>query len=200
MNPKTKRLLLVGAVLACLGSAVLAGPGDGPTTNPPPVVALNNFASYEMLDLTILPPYAGQGANEKAADRIRQNLQGQVTPILQAWSAAGAKSGYSGTLVIEPQISEIKFIGGATRFWVGAMAGSSYVILKLKITEQPSGRVIAEPEFFQRAAAMSGAYTMGGQDNDMLQRIVTLVNGYINGNHEAAVGGATGRVDKGKKR
>ena len=39
---------------------------------------------------------------------------------------------------------------------------------------------------------MSGAWTIGGQDKDMLHRIVTLMNHYLDTNHKEAVGGATG--------
>ncbi len=52
--------------------------------------------------------------------------------------------------------------------------------------------MLAEPEFYQRAAAMSGAWTFGGQDKDMLHRIVALANLYLQSNYHEAVGGATG--------
>lgn len=42
------------------------------------------------------------------------------------------------------------------------------------------------------AAAMSGAWTFGGQDKDMLHRIVALANLYLQSNYQEAVGGATG--------
>jgi hypothetical protein len=67
------------------------------------------------------------------------------------------------------------------------------VVLKVTLREQPSGTVIGEPEFFQRASAQSGAWTMGGQDNDMLRRIVVVLRSYLEGNYGEAVGGATGR-------
>ena len=76
------------------------------------------------------------------------------------------------------------------------MAGSSYVIMRLKVTDMETGALLAQPEFFQRAAAMSGAWTIGGQDNDMLQRVVTVATAYLSGNYQAAVGGPTGRVKK----
>jgi hypothetical protein len=64
--------------------------------------------------------------------------------------------------------------------------------MKVKYIDKASGKLISEPEFFQRAAAWSGAFTVGGQDNAMLARIVTLVADYTNHNFEAAVGGPSG--------
>jgi hypothetical protein len=169
-----------------------AGPAEGLVQNPPPSAALNSYGTYELKELTIAGAFAGQGANEKAAAKIREHIAAQVAPIVAAWTTAGKANGKAGTVVIEPVLDQIKFIGGKTRFWAGALAGSSYVVLKLKITDS-SGAVVAEPEFYQRASAMSGAWTGGGQDNDMLQRIVTLMSGYLTGNYETPVGSATGR-------
>jgi hypothetical protein len=68
--------------------------------------------------------------------------------------------------------------------------------MKVKYIEKTTGKVIAEPEFFQRAAAMSGALTLGGQDNAMLSRIVTLVADYTSHNYQQAVGGPSGAPEE----
>ena len=86
-------------------------------------------------------------------------------------------------------------MGGATRFFAGAMAGDSHVTMHVRFVEQPGDVVVAEPEFYQHAAAMSGAWTMGAQDNDMLRRITKLVVDYMNANSEKPVGGRTGRTE-----
>ena len=57
---------------------------------------------------------------------------------------------------------------------------------------QESGDTIAYPEFYQRAAAMGGAYTVGVTDNLMLVRIANLLVEYLKSNYETAVGGPTG--------
>ena len=182
------------AVLAAFtANSGLANPAEGELQNPVPASALSAFGHYELKELALGARDAGKAANEKAVAKIREHLATQVGSMVSAWNAAGATSGATTTLLIEPTVVNIKFIGGGARFWVGAMAGASYVTLKFRMTEQPSGRLIAEPEFFQRASAMSGAYTLGGQDNDMLQRVVTLVSGYLSTNYETAVGSPTGR-------
>jgi hypothetical protein len=174
----------------------LAGPNEGLTENPVPTAAFSGYGSYLLKPLTMLAPYAGQGPNEKAAAKIREHIDAEIAPILSAWTVAGTASGKTGTLAIEPVVEQIKFIGGATRFWAGAFAGSSYVVMRLRISDQQTGAVLGQPEFFQRAAAISGAWSVGGQDNDMLRRIVDIATAYLNGNYQHAVGGPTGRVSK----
>jgi len=49
-----------------------------------------------------------------------------------------------------------------------------------------TGQEIANPEFFQRAAAMGGNYSLGATDNDMIARVATR---YLEENYAQAVGG-----------
>ena len=42
-------------------------------------------------------------------------------------------------LVLEPRIEKLKVVSGGARFWAGALAGDSYVVMKFRIVEQPSG-------------------------------------------------------------
>ncbi|MES2405054.1 MAG: hypothetical protein V4567_12065, partial [Pseudomonadota bacterium] len=70
--------------------------------------------------------------------------------------------------------------------------GSSAVLMRVKFTDAQTGRVIADPEFYQRAAAYGGAWSIGGTDNGMLARIATVVQQYLQNNDARAVGGPTG--------
>ena len=65
-------------------------------------------------------------------------------------------------------------------------------MVKVRITELDSGKLIGEPEFYRRAAAMAGAWTVGGHDNAMLGKVVGLIADYLNANYEVAAGGPTG--------
>jgi hypothetical protein len=96
------------------------------------------------------------------------------------------------TLVIKPVISEVKFISGGKRFWAGALAGSSAVILDVTFTEKETGKLIAKPTFYARAAAMGGAWSIGSTDNVMLVRIAGRLTDYLAANYAAAVGGPSG--------
>jgi len=160
--------------------------------NPPPANALAGYDRYELAPLAMGPPYAGDEGKEKARARIQEFMTAETGAIVEQWNkdAAGATRGQA--LVLEPRIEKLKVVSGGARFWAGAFAGDSYVVIKLRIVEQPSGTVVAEPEFYQRAAAMSGAWTVGAQDKDMLHRIVVLMDHYLQGNYVEAVGGPTG--------
>lgn len=165
------------------------------TQNPPPAEKFSNFTRFEMPTIVLVAPYAGQEANEKALVKIQENVSLKMTPALAAWNNSGETGGRPvRTLLIESTIPEIKFINATSRVWAGAMAGSSAVILRARIIEKETGKVVAEPEFYARAAAMSGAYSIGGADNAMLVRIANRLTDYLLANYPQAVGGPSGAV------
>ena len=87
----------------------------------------------------------------------------------------------------------MKFVSGKARFWGGAFAGGTAVLMTVKLSDAATGEVIAEPEFYQHANAMGAAYSFGGTDKAMLGRTAELMANYLKANYEAAVGGPTGK-------
>jgi hypothetical protein len=162
------------------------------TQNPAPAEKFSAFGQFEIQKVTLNPTYSRHDANLRASARIQEHFTARVNPIVDDWNRSIPPTPQPRVMVIEPRIEHLKFIGGSARFWVGPLAGSSAVIMKVKYIDKASGKIIAEPEFFQRAAAWSGAFTVGGQDNAMLARIVTLIADYTKGNYQEAVGGPSG--------
>jgi len=169
---------------------IMAADSIGPK-NPPPANKLQGYAGYELKPLTLAPDMAGKKNVDKVVAKIEENLQQSVAPIVKQWNQSAVASAKE-KLVIEPAIQSIHKPSGANRFFAGAMAGNSHVVMKVKITEQPSGKVIGEPEFYRRANGMVGAWTFGAHDNEMLQRIAGLLANYLSANYTEAVGGDTG--------
>lgn len=159
--------------------------------NPAPAESFSGFSRFELAPVSMPAPYAGQEANEAALKKIQENVDARLLPLMAAWNRIGAEKP-ARTLVIRPAVTEIKFINGTARFWAGAMAGSSMVVLEAAFIEKETGREVALPEFYSRAAAMAGAWSMGGADNAMLVRIANRFSDYVAANYDAAVGGVTG--------
>ena len=162
-------------------------------TNPAPIEAFSAFDRFELAKVTMSAPYEGQKGNEHAQASFQLNLDGHIQEWLGQKNTAAARTQTPRVLLIEPRIEKVKFVTGGARFWAGAMAGSSRILVKVKFTDKESGKVIAEPEFYQHAAGMAGAYSMGGADNAMLERVGKLAAEYIKSNYDSAVGGPTGK-------
>ena len=161
--------------------------------NPPPAEILSSFTAFEIQAVSIAPAYANNGANQKALAKIQSNMSASVDPVLASWNQAGAGQGKDArTLVIDPLVTDIKFIGGFARFMVGPLAGSSAVIMRATLTDKETGQVVAAPEFYVAANAHGGAMTMGTTDNRMLSAIVENFKEYLLKNYAMLVGGPTG--------
>ncbi len=186
--------LAAAGLLLCAFRPVLAGDDIRPSVerNAAPSVQLDHYARFELKPVQLVPPYAGQDTNEKARDSVQNNLQQGLGQWVAQRNAepVGAEPGR--TLVIEPVIEKVRFISGGKRFFAGAFAGSSRILLRLRLTDAASGEVIAQPEFYQHARGMAGAWTIGGADNAMLARVASLARDYVAANHAALAGGPTG--------
>jgi len=185
--PHASRLALAAAVVAAaLSQVALAAP-----LNPAPANKLQGYSGYELKALTVDSTVGDKKNLDKVVAKVDDSLHHNVNPILDTWNAQpDAKAGQK--LVIEPHLTDLHKPSGATRFFAGALAGDGFIKVKVVIAEQPSGKVLAEPEFYRRASAMAGAWTMGAHDNAMLEKVAALVANYLSANYTEAVGGETG--------
>lgn len=129
-------------------------------TNPRPSETFSNFNRFELA-----PLQAGstEVANQRAAlNKIGQNLQERLGVRVQQWNNQPADAPIR-TLLIEPTVTEMKFVSGAKRVWLGATAGSSAVILKARISDKETGNTVATPEFYSKSSAMGGGLQLRGQ-------------------------------------
>jgi hypothetical protein len=179
-----RSLLLFCATLALTACVTHIKPTV--TQNPPPAEPLANFQHFKLMPLQASADAKGDA---EALQKIEGNLQEKLLPVISGWESQAAAGR---TLQIEPVVTQLKFVSGGARFWGGALAGSSAVVMNLRLIDAATGKIVANPEFYQRAAAMGAAYSFGGSDKGMLVRIATVSQEYLQRNYQQAVGGPTG--------
>ncbi|WP_031434718.1 hypothetical protein [Methylomarinum vadi] len=159
------------------------------TENPPPA---QKFSDFQCLELAKLAAGDKHVAEQKAAlVKIQENIDASLQPELDKWNKKNCTSDTNNkTLLIEPTISNLKFVGAGKRVWVGALGGSSAVLMHVRFSDKESGIVIATPEFYSKSSAMAGAYSFGVNDNAMLVRIAKVFSAYVVKNYQSAVGGS----------
>lgn len=191
---KAARILM--ALLATLLLAACASKSPvktSVTTNPPPAEAFAAFGRFDLQPVQLAREYNANVANQNAAAKIQEYFNERVKPLIDSWNASRPPNGR--TLRIEPLIEQIRFVRIGARIFAGPLAGSSGVLMKVKYTDQGSGKLIAHPEFYQHASAASATMTYGGQDQAMLARIVTLIADYNTRNYDIPTGGPTGKPE-----
>lgn len=159
---------------------------EKPTETSRSSIALSSFSKVILVKSKIAAEYDGQGANLKAVKKVDEIL-GQRTKSLLSNVAiieqnelatmdfSRVKSGE--TLIIEPYVKQVKFIGGAARFFAGAMAGSSVIIMDATFKDAADSSVIGKTGTYRRAGAYADPFGTGS--NRMLSDAANDIANYI---------------------
>jgi hypothetical protein len=172
-------IFVLALVVGCATQVV-----ETPSPITPATQKLGQYTQVILVQSELAGIYAGQAPNIKAATKIDEILGQQLaaqyanleTVTLDAARTLAPAASGEKVLVIRPLIKQIKFIGGAARFWAGAMAGSSVVIMDTAFIDHNSGQRIANPGFSRRAGAYADPFGVGS--NLMLEDVAKDVSNY----------------------
>ena len=144
-------------------------------------MCLNEFKYVELKE-TELNPQENTGGNRKSAKKIDEMLMTglkSIWPDIKMIPAGGdfSKSGER-TLQIAPRIEHIRIVGPGGRFWLGAMAGGSDLVMHVDYRDSSTGEVIANPDFWKGNSAFSGGWSRGATDNQIRDAVVEQIFGY----------------------
>ena len=159
--------------------------------NPAPAQAFSHYNAFSLKPINTGESCDKQRGADVALRTIVEKLNGRIGSMIATWNSKTSGAAKR-TLVLEPVCSDAKLVGSTARALTGALAGSSAIVMKMRYIDQATGKIIAEPVFYQRANAMGAAWSFGATDRDMLERIVELMANYTEKNYSAAVGGPTG--------
>ena len=181
-----KAHLMLPAALALLCCACVTNIHPDVVGNPPPAEPFSHFQHFMLEPIKA----SDEAAHEKSAlGKISIYMRQRVGTTLAGWENRNQNGR---VLDVEPHIVQLKYVSTGARIFAGDFAGSSAVLMRVKFIDAQTGRVIAEPEFYQRAAAEGGTWSFGGTDKGMLARIATVAQQYLGRNYAQAVGGPTG--------
>lgn len=181
-------LILLASLL--LARPVLAGEPriDRTARNPPPTVALSAFDRVEVQPVALASGLDAHKGNVVAQRYLQVDLDERVPKLL---AQRGASPGDGGrTLLVQPEIADIRFITGGKRLVFGGFAGKSWALLKLRLVDKATGEIVAEPQFLQHANSILAGYSLGAADKLMLARLADMATAYLANNFEQPVGGA----------
>jgi hypothetical protein len=195
---KISNFYLVGAIiiLALMTSGCATTPTkfaiEQVATLKPPEIKFGAFEKIYYRSTGINSALASHSANQKALARIDEHLLSRVLQIFPSLTVIEANEQLDGldknSLLIEPFVDDIRFIGETARTWafVGGgglarvLAGASYVNLSVTFTDLSQDKIIASPTFYQRVGAWAGAcYEIGYRVNAMLTMVGDLASKYI---------------------
>lgn len=83
------------------------------------------------------------------------------------------------TLLVKVEVTELRITSGAARFWVGAMAGNSYVHAKVTLVDGATGKVEREQRLTTENNAWGAAWTGGSTDRSIPRDMGAIIAGYV---------------------
>jgi len=150
-----------------------------------PTTPLSSYGTFELKPMEMAPEVANDSAKAAVAKDLEARVQARVQPLLAQWNAQGASSAAVGrTLIVQPRAMKIRMIGGANRFFAGALAGDSSIDMDLELKDAATGTVIAKPRIIRNANAMAGAWSVGATDRNLIDYIADIATQYLQDNRK----------------
>ena len=148
--------------------------------------AISSYAQYELHDIT-----AKVKVHPKVMDKLTRELKLKLDGPLAQWNAAGTSPGHTGKIAIEVEVTDMKFVSGGKRFWVGGFAGASHASSTMKLIDAQSGKVLMSQNFNRVAGGMAGAWSFGATDNAMLDHLAANMADWLIALHDGGTLPAT---------
>lgn len=144
---------------------------------------LSSFGRFEFNTMLLADSVAAEEDKIAIARQLEEKLQARLQPLFDEWQAAGSAKAHSGTLVIQPKIQQLRVVSGGARFWVGAMAGDSFIDMNMDLIDTASKTSIGKPRIYKSANAMGGGWSVGATDRNLLDYMVEITYRYLVDNY-----------------
>jgi hypothetical protein len=83
------------------------------------------------------------------------------------------------TLLVQPKLLTLRIVSGAARFWGGAFAGKSDMIVEIKITDATSGKIVHEKVLSTANNPFAATWTWGSSDRSLPVDMGKIISEYI---------------------
>ena len=83
------------------------------------------------------------------------------------------------SLKVEGKILDMRITSPAARFWGGALAGSSYMDVYLRITDDSNGAIVQEKVIATHNSALGAAWTGGSSDHSLPRDMGEIIGEYL---------------------
>ena len=136
----------------------------------------NGFGRFELLPIEV----SGTKVHPTVLGKFRDSLEQQVGPTLATWNSESRDSGRDRALGVRVTLTDMRFVTGAKRFWIGPIAGSSHAAGTVTFVDLDSGEALASESFDSASGAWAGTATVGALDNRMIRTLASRMAGYVN--------------------
>lgn len=146
--------------------------------------SLSSFVNFELADMTLSLEVQERSEKVKVAQTLEMKLQEKLMPLIESWNTRSRLAGEERSIEIQTKIFSLHVVSGGARFFAGALVGESHIDMDLVIVEKETGKVIGQTRIRRASSAMSGAWSIGRSDKNLLDYIVDIAHQYLVNNYE----------------
>ena len=100
--------------------------------------------------------------------------------LFQKVEKEGAGARYDAqTLLVKPRVVSMRIVSGGARFWVGAFAGASDMVVELKMSDAVSGKIVHEKVLSTANNPYAAAWVWGSSDRSLPADMGKIISEYI---------------------
>lgn len=143
-----------------------------------PSKPLSSFANYKLRPVVFSEDVEVGKRRTKHAAVLDKKISEKLLPLFAKWRASGGAA-RSGTLIVAPELTRFRIVGGAARIWTGVFSGQSKIDMTLRLIDGTTNKVIGEPKIDQRSGAWAGAYSLGRSDRNIHSYVAGIVHQYL---------------------
>jgi len=100
--------------------------------------------------------------------------------LFQKVEKEGAGARYDAqTLLVKPRVVSMRIVSGAARFWGGALAGTSDMVVELKMSDAVSGKIVHEKVLSTANNPFAAAWVWGSSDRSLPADMGKIIAEYI---------------------
>jgi hypothetical protein len=102
----------------------------------------------------------------------------ELKNLFKAVEKDSGKSYDEPTLYVDVNVTSLRIVGGAARFWAGAFAGRSNMNIAVKLIDA-DGNLVVEKELKGAPNAMASAWSFSSADHSLPQKMGFLLGDFI---------------------
>jgi hypothetical protein len=172
-------VLIVVALGGCATSQ--GGKQDESTVQAPPVTPLEKpygeIFVYEIETTPVLKKDYEQALETCQATLIHSLLKRNKYKRVEA--ANSSETYGKPALLVKIKVSDMRIASSGARFWGGAMAGSSFMYIRMMLVDAETQKVVREEDFNSSNNAFAAAWTFGANDRSLPSDMAEIMADYI---------------------
>lgn len=169
-------------ITACGGQQAKSNSQDAAKQQPDPPLS-NRYQNIVILDMTTTSEIEENypEARGECRDSLVRDLEskGSFANVIRH---KGETQCPNGSLLVETKITDMRIVSGAARFWGGALAGSSYINVEIKLMDEAK-TILREKKISSNNNAFAAAWVGGSTDRSLPADMGKMIAGYLDSIH-----------------